>query len=72
MISELVVSDVEPTAFVRALHPQRRNDGVHRRVPHIEAIAALALLALPLVLGALITAVRASQVPSLALQKSIQ
>ena len=71
VISELVVSDVEPTTFVRALHPQRRNDGVHRRVPHVEATAALALMALPLVPRALDAAVRTGQVPSLALQKSI-
>ena len=63
VIGELVVSDVEPTTFVRALHPHRGEDGVHRRVPHVEATAALALLALPLVLGALNAAVRASQVP---------
>ena len=31
VIGELVVSDVEPTAFVRALHPHRGEDGVHRR-----------------------------------------
>ena len=72
VIGELVVSDVEPTAFVRALHPHRRKDGVHRRVSHIEATAALALLALPLVPGALDAVVRAGQVPSLALQKSIE
>ena len=72
MIGKLVVSDVEPTTFVRALRPHRRKDGVHRRVPHVEATAALALLALPLVLGALDAAVRAGQVPSLALQKSIE
>ena len=67
VIGELVVSDLEPTAFVRALHPHRRKDGVHDRVPHVEATAALALLALPLVPGALDAAVRAGQVPSLAL-----
>ena len=67
VIGELVVSDVEPTAFVRALHPHRRKDGVHRGVPHVEATTALALLALPLVPGALDAAVRAGQVPSLAL-----
>ena len=72
VIGELVVSDVEPTAFVRELHPHRGEDGVHRRVPHVEATAALALLALPLVPGALDAAVRAGQVPSLALQKSIE
>ena len=72
VISELVVSDVEPTTFVRALHPHRRKDGVHRRVPHVEATAALALLALPLVPGALAAAVRAGQVPSLVLHKSIE
>ena len=72
VIGKLVVSDVEPTAFVRALHPHRRKDGVHRRVPHVEATTALALLALPLVPEALDVAVRAGQVPSLALQKSIQ
>ena len=72
VIGELVVSDVEPTAFVRALHPQRRNDGLHRRAPHVEATAVLALLALPLVPGALNAVVRAGQVPSLALQKSIE
>ena len=59
VIGELMVSDVEPTAFVRALHPHRRKDGVHRRVPHVEATTALALLALPLVPGALDAAVRA-------------
>ena len=62
-----MVSDVEPTAFVRALHPHRGEDGVHHRVPHVEATTVLALLALPLVLGALDAAVRAGQVPSLAL-----
>ena len=72
MIGELVVSDVEPTAFVRALHPHRRKDRVHRRVPHFEATTALALLALPLVPGVLDAAVRTSQVPSLALHKSIE
>ena len=36
VIGELVVSDVDPTAFVRALHPHRRKDRVHRRVPHVE------------------------------------
>ena len=72
MIGELVVSDVEPKAFVRALHPHRRKDGVHRRVPHVEATTVLALLALPLVPGALDAEVRAGQVPSLALQKSIE
>ena len=72
VIGELVVSDVEPTTFVRALHPHRRKDGVHRRVLHVEATAALALMELPLVPGALDTAVRAGQVPSLALQKSIE
>ena len=72
VIGELVVSDVEPTAFVRALHPHRRKDGVHRSVLHVEATVALALLALPLVPGALDAAVRAGQVPSLALQKSIE
>ena len=72
MIGELVVSDVEPTAFVRSLHPHRQKDGVHRRVPHVEATAALALLALPLVPGALDAAVHAGQVPSLALHKSIE
>ena len=71
VIDELVVSDVEPTAFVRALHPHRRKDGVHCRVPHVEATATLALLALPLVPGALDATVRASQVNSLALHKSI-
>ena len=40
--------------------------------PNIKATAALALLALPLVPGALDAAVRASQVPSLALHKSIE
>ena len=72
MIGELVVSDVEPTAFVWALHPHRRKDRVHRRVPHVEATVALPLLALPLVPGALDMAVRVGQVPSLALQKSIE
>src|SRR4051812_30863403 len=72
VIGELVVSDVEPTAFMRALHPHRGEDGVHRRVPHVEATTALALLALLLVPGALDAAVRASQVPSLALHKSIE
>ena len=72
VIGELVVSDVEPTTFVRALHPHRRKDGVHRRVPHVEATAALALLALPLVPGALDAVVCAGQVPSLALHKSIE
>ena len=72
VIGKLVVSDVEPTTFMRALHPHRRKDGVHRRVPHVEATAALALLALPLVPGTLDAAVRAGQVPSLALQKSIE
>ena len=72
VIGELVVNDVEPTAFVRAHHPQRRNDGFHRRAPHVEATATLALLALPLVPGPLDMAVRAGQVPSLALQKSIE
>ena len=59
VIGELVVSDVEPIAFVRALHPHRGEGGVHRRVPHMEATTALALLALPLVLGALAAVVRA-------------
>ena len=59
VISEFVVSDVEPTTFVRALHPHRLKDGVHRHVPHVEATTALALLALPLVPGALDVAVRA-------------
>ena len=72
VISELVVSDVEPTSFMRALYPHRRKDGVHRHVPHVEATAALALLALPLVPWVLDAAVRAGQVPSLALQKSIE
>ena len=72
VIDELVVSDVEPTAFVRALHPHRGEDGVRRRVPHVEATAVLALLALPLVPGALDAAVRASQLLSLALHKSIE
>ena len=72
VIGKLVVSDVEPTAFVWALHPHRRNDGVHRRVPHVEATAALALLALTLVPGAHGAAARASQVPSLALHKSVE
>ena len=72
VIGELVVSDVEPTAFVWALCPHRRKDGAHRHVPHVEATATLKLLALPLVLGALDAAVRAGQVPSLALQKSIE
>ena len=67
VIGELVVNDVEPTAFVRAHHPQRRNDGFYRRALHVEATAMLALLALPLVPGALDAAVRAGQVPSLAL-----
>jgi len=40
VIGELVVSDVEPTAFVRALHPHRGEDDVHRHVPHVEATAA--------------------------------
>ena len=53
VIGELVVSDVEPTTFVRALHPHRGEDGFHRHVAHVEATAALALLALPLVPGAL-------------------
>ena len=69
---ELVVCDVEPIAFVRALHPHRGEDGVHRRVPHVEATASIALLALPLVPGALAAAVRTGQVPSLALHKSIE
>ena len=72
MIGELVVSDVEPTAFVRALHPHRGEDDIHRRVPHIEATAALTLMALPLVPGALDAVVHAGQVPSLALHKSIK
>ena len=72
VIGELVVSDVEPTAFMRALHPHQRKDGVHRRVPHVEATAALALLALPLVPEVLDATVCAGQVPSLALQKSIE
>ena len=59
VIGELVVSDVEPTTFMRALHPHRRKDGVHRRVPHVEATAALALLALLLVPEALAVAVNA-------------
>ena len=67
VIGELVVSDVEPTAFVRALHPHRRKDGVHCYIPHVEATTEFALLALPLVPGALDAAVRAGQVPSLAL-----
>ena len=72
VIGELVVSDVEPTAFMRALHPHRREDNVHIRVPHVEATAGLALLALPLVPVALVAAVRAGQVPSLAVHKSIE
>jgi hypothetical protein len=72
VIGELVVRDVEPTAFVWALNPHRGEDGVHRRVPHVEATAMLALLALPLVPGMLAVAVRAGQVPSLALHKSIE
>ena len=72
VIGEIVVSDVEPTTFVRALHPHQGEDDIHRHVPHVEATAALALLALPLVLGALDAAVRAGQVPSLALHKSIE
>ena len=72
VIGELLVSDVEPTAFVRALHPHRRKKDINRRVPHVEATTALALLALPLVPGALDAAVRTGQVPSLALQKSIE
>ena len=70
VIGELVVTDVEPTAFVRALHPHWRKEGVHRRAPHVEATTVLALLALSLVPGALNATVRAGQVPSLALQKS--
>ena len=62
----------QPTAFVQALHPHRGEDGVHRHVPHVEATAAFALLSLPLVPGVLDVAVRASQVPSLALHKSIE
>ena len=51
MIGELVVSDVEPTTFMRAIHPHRGEDGVHRRVPHVEATTVLVLLALPWFLG---------------------
>ena len=65
VIGELVVSDVEPTAFMRAHHPQRRNDDFHRRAPHVEASTALALLALLLVPGELDAAIRASQCPPL-------
>lgn len=72
VIGKFVVSDIEPTAFMWSLHPQRRNDGIHRHVPHVEAIAALALLALPLVPRALDAAVHAGQLPSLAFQKSIE
>jgi len=72
VIGELLVSDIEPTTFVRALHPHRREDFVHRRVLHVEATIALGLLALPLVPGALDAAVRPGQEPSLALHKSIE
>ena len=43
-----------------------------RRVLHVEATATLTVLALLLVPGALDVAVRAGQLPSLALQKSIE
>ena len=72
VIGELVVSDVEPIAFMQALHPDQGEDGFHHRVAHIEASTALTLLALPLVPGALDAVVRAGQVPSVALQKSIE
>ena len=72
MIGELVVSDVDPISFMRALHPHRGEDNAHHSVPRVEATTALALLALSLVPGALDAADRAGLVPSIALQKSIE
>ena len=57
---------------MRAFHPHLREDNVHYHVPHVEATAALALLALQLVPRALDMAVRAGHVPSFALHKSIE
>lgn len=70
VIVELVVSDIEPTTFVRALHPHRVEDGIHHPVPHVEVAAALALRALPLVPGALAATVYTGHMPSVALHKS--